>query len=256
MCSCSKISRDAVFQNKQKEINFFDNLASEQEYNVFTDEANQKIINTVLTLSKLKPGAQIVDLGCGSGIFTQLFQQRGYDCIGLDLSQKLLQLGKLQEPTIHYLQGDVEALPFSDNSLDMIVLSCLVHHLPDPTLSASEVFRVLKPKGQFVAFDPNRLNPFMYLYRDRSSPFYSSKGVTENERPVLPYKIRDTFDKVGFKTKSHYVDSLSFRYVESDAAKGFLPIYNFIDRTFFKLKIMQPFRAFVFTHGIKPALTQ
>lgn len=245
-----------MIQNKKKEVDFFDNLASTQEYNVFTDDANQKIINTVLKLSKLNAGAQIIDLGCGSGIFTQLFQQRGYDCIGLDLSQKLLQLGKQQIPTIHYLQGDVETLPFADNSLDMIVLSCLVHHLPDPRLSAKEVYRVLKPQGQFVAFDPNRLNPFMYLYRDRSSPFYSSKGVTENERPVIPRKVRNIFNAVGFETKLHYVDSLSFRYVESDAAKGLLPIYNFIDRTFFKLKIMQPFRAFVFTHGIKPATQQ
>jgi SAM-dependent methyltransferase len=52
-----------------------------------------------------------------------------------------------------------------------------VHRLLDPARCASEVFRVLKPDGSFVAFDPNRLNPFMYLYRDRSSPFYSSVGT-------------------------------------------------------------------------------
>ncbi len=44
---------------------------------------------------------------------------------------------------------------------------------------------MLRPGGRFVAFDPNRMNPFMWLYRDRASPFYSSVGVTENERPVL-----------------------------------------------------------------------
>jgi SAM-dependent methyltransferase len=40
-----------------------------------------------------------------------------------------------------------------------------VHPLPDPARCGSEVFRVLKPGGSFVAFDPNRLNPLMYLYR-------------------------------------------------------------------------------------------
>ena len=44
---------------------------------------------------------------------------------------------------------------------------------------------MLRPGGRFVAFDPNRMNPFMWLYRDRSSPFYSPVGVTQNERPVL-----------------------------------------------------------------------
>ncbi len=238
-------------QNKQKELEFFDNLASEQEYNVFTDAANQKIIETILSLSNIQSGAQIIDLGCGSGIFTQLLDQRGFDCIGLDLSQKLLQIGKKQQKNIHFIQADVEALPFSDNSVETIVLSCLIHHLPNPQKLAAEVFRVLAPRGQFIAFDPNRLNPFMYLYRDRTSPFYSSKGVTENERPIIPGDIRQVFNTAGFETHSHYVEGLSFRYVASGTAKGFLPIYNFFDRHFFKPSMMKLFRAFVFTHGIK-----
>lgn len=240
-----------MLQDKQKEVDFFDNLASSQEYNVFSDLANQKIINTVVKLLQLSSGAQIVDLGCGSGIFTQLLQQRGYRCVGVDLSQKLLQLGKKQEPSITFLQGDVETLPFVDNSVDYIVLSCLLHHLPDLKRCANEVFRVLKPGGQFVAFDPNRLNPFMYLYRDRSSPFYSAKGVTENERPVIPGQLRNVFNQVSFKTNSYYVEGLSFRYVASSTAKGLLPIYNFFDRFFFKPSFLRLFRAFVFTHGIK-----
>ncbi|MGD9593092.1 MAG: methyltransferase domain-containing protein, partial [Candidatus Berkiella sp.] len=92
-----------MLQNKQQEIAFFDNLANEHEYNVFTDEANQKIINTVVHALQLKHGAHIVDMGCGSGVFTQLLQQRGFDCIGLDLSQKLLKIGKSQSQAVNFL---------------------------------------------------------------------------------------------------------------------------------------------------------
>ena len=92
-------------------------------------------------------------------------------------------------PDLEFLEGDAEHLPFPSSSLDGVLLSGLVHHLPDPSRCAAEVFRVLKPGGAFVAFDPNRMNPFMYLYRDRSSPFYSSVGVTENERPVLAQQV-------------------------------------------------------------------
>lgn len=241
-------------QDKQKEVAFFDNLASSQEYNVFTDEANNKIIHTLETLLALAPGARLLDLGCGSGIFTQLLKARGYDCIGLDLSQKLLGLGKKATPSIPYIQADVEALPFATNSVDYVILSCLLHHLPNPERCAQEVSRVLKPNGKFVAFDPNRLNPFMYLYRDRSSPFYSSNGVTENERPVLPKQLQRVFNQVGLQANSHFVDGLAFRYVASGAARGLLPIYNFFDRTFFKASFLRLFRAFVFTYGIKPAI--
>ena len=53
---------------------------------------------------------------------------------------------------------------------------------------------MLKPNGgRFVAFDPNRMNPFMWLYRDRASPFYSSVGVTENDCAVLAVADRRVF---------------------------------------------------------------
>lgn len=238
-------------QNKTKELEFFDNLGEDQEYNVFTDEANEKIIDMIIKLLKPSHYSPLVDLGCGSGIFTQMLASRGFECIGVDLSHTLLQRGKVQRPDVAFIQADVETLPFSDNSVETIVLSCLIHHLPDPSQCIQELYRVLKPNGRFVAFDPNRLNPFMYLYRDKSSPFYSSKGVTENERPVLAKHLRRLFQGAGLSCLSTYVDGLSYRYVASDTVKGLLPIYNLIDRYGFKLPGLKPFRAFVFSSGTK-----
>lgn len=237
-------------QNKQREVEFFDNLGESHEYNVFTPDANQKIIDTLITLLKPSQDSPLIDLGCGSGIFTQLLSDRGYDCIGVDLSHNLLLRGK-RESSLHFIQADVEALPFADNSVETIVLSCLIHHLPDPSLCIKELYRVLKPTGRFVAFDPNRLNPFMYLYRDRSSPFYSSKGVTENERPILASQLRRMFQQQGLTYQPTFVDGLSYRYVESTTAQGILPVYNFIDKYAFRLPLLKPFRAFVFSSGTK-----
>lgn len=241
-------------QDKRKEVEFFDNLGEAQEYNVFTDEANQKIIDTLLLLLKPSKDKPLIDLGCGSGIFTQMLSERGFECIGVDLSHSLLRRGKQHQPQLDFIQADVEALPFADNSLDTIVLSCLIHHLPDPSRCIQELHRVLKPQGRFVAFDPNRLNPFMYLYRDRSSPFYSSIGVTENERPVLANQLRTFFSQAGLSYHSTYIDGLSYRYVASSTAKGILPIYNWLDKYCFKPFWMKPFRAFVFSSGQKLAV--
>jgi hypothetical protein len=44
-----------------------------------------------------------------------------------------------------------------------------------------------------AAVDPNRVNPFMWLYRDRASPFYSSIGLAENERPVPAWRVAEMF---------------------------------------------------------------
>jgi ubiquinone/menaquinone biosynthesis C-methylase UbiE len=238
-------------QDKFKEVEFFDQHAAKDDYNVFTDAANHKLIDGFVCLSGLAAGARVADLGCGSGIFTSLLNARGYQAEGLDISPKLLQLARMKYPQIEFLEGDVEALPFPPESFDGILLSGIVHHLPDPGKCAAEVYRVLKPGGRFVAFDPNRRNPFMWLYRTKSSPFYSSKGVTENEQPVLAEQVARVFAAAGFQVDTSYLSGLSYRYVASSLARFGLPIYNLLDNFMFRPSIMRRFSPFVFTFGNK-----
>jgi len=96
------------------------------------------------------------------------------------------------------------------------------------------------------------MNPFMYLYRDRSSPFYSSVGVTENERPVLAQQIAATFRQAGFSVGTDYLSDLSYRYVASSRLRWLLPAYNALDRALFAPGFMKPLRSFVLTYGEKP----
>ena len=96
------------------------------------------------------------------------------------------------------------------------------------------------------------MNPFMYLYRDRSSPFYSSVGVTENERPVFAHKVAAVFGGVGFKVGTDYISDLSYRYLASSKMRWLLPAYNALDRILFAPDFMKPMRSFVLTFGRKP----
>jgi ubiquinone/menaquinone biosynthesis C-methylase UbiE len=238
-------------QDKQAEIAFFDAHAAADDYDVFTPQASDRLIEAFVGLSGLATGARLADLGCGSGAFAHRLKAAGYDCIGLDISAKLVELARRKYPDIDFLEGDVERLPFPDASLDGILLSGVVHHLPDPSRCAAEVFRVLRPGARFVAFDPNRMNPFMWLYRDRSSPFYSPVGVTENERPVLAGAVASVFRRAGFQVSSHFLSGLSYRYVASSRVRLLLPIYNWIDAAVFGLAFMRPLRSFVLTVGEK-----
>jgi hypothetical protein len=111
---------------------------------------------------------------------------------------------------------------------------------------------VLRPQGRFLAFDPNRMNPFMWLYRDHASPFYSPIGVTENERPVLAREVAAVFQRAGFTVSSHYLAGLAYRYVASSRARLVLPVYNVIDAAVFGLPFMERLRPFVLTAGAKP----
>jgi ubiquinone/menaquinone biosynthesis C-methylase UbiE len=239
-------------QDKAEEKAFFGAQAKADKYDVFSAASNQRIVQSFSDLSGLGAGAVVADLGCGSGAFTTLLRDWGYQSVGLDLSEALLHRGAEHYSGVAFVTGDVEALPFPDDSLDGILLSGIIHHLPDPMACACEVFRVLKPGGSFVAFDPNRLNPFMYLYRDRSSPFYSNVGVTANERPVVPSHVANVFRSAGLSATSDFIADLQYQYVASGKVRWALPIYNFLSSTLFRPKFMARFGAFVLTSGRKP----
>ena len=181
-------------QDKKAEMEFFDQF-SDRGYDVFDSESKNRIVtecmNVLSSFVKIKNGMLIADFGCGSGVFTDILREKGFNTIGLDLSRKILSAGRRKFPGMNFVNGDVERLPFASSSLDLVLFSGMLHHLPEKTLCASEAYRVLKPGGAFVAFDPNKLNPFMWIYRDKSSPLHSDKGVSVNESPCKPG--RNTF---------------------------------------------------------------
>ena len=241
----------APAQDKQKEISFFDGHAASDSYDVFTSQSKQRLIDAFVRLSELPRGARVADLGCGSGAFTDLLARAGFSVVGLDLSPKLVEVGREKYPGRELVEGDLENLPFDSESFDGVLLAGVVHHFPDPSRCVAEVFRVLRSGGRFVAFDPNRRNPAMWLYREPTSPFYSSVGVTENERPILAREAATVFQQAGFAVGTDYISGLAYQYVASKRARALLPLYNAVDSAIFGLNVMRPLRAFVLTYGVK-----
>ena len=242
-------------QDKSQEVAFFDDLAGGGEYDVFSPGTNEKIVGTCLQQAGLRPPARVLDLGCGSGVFTNILAKRGFSAIGVDISPAMVRRAQVKYPAVEFAVGDAEKLPFPDGSFDGVLLSGLLHHFPDPSACLNEVRRVLKAGGVFAAFDPNRQNPFMYLYRDRSSPLYSSKGVSPNERPVLPRTLAGQCRGAGFENLNlNFLGNVSYRYVASPLARCVLPLYNTIDRWAFSPKFLAKFRAFVVTTGQTPVV--
>jgi ubiquinone/menaquinone biosynthesis C-methylase UbiE len=94
---------------------------------------------------------RIVDLGCGTGRFSEgLAAQFNADVIGLDPSVKMLRLArkKQRDPRVHYTLGRAEAIPLPPESVDLIFLSMSLHHFADRSVAAHECHRVLSQKGR------------------------------------------------------------------------------------------------------------
>ena len=142
-------SPDGALQSKPTMIDttreYYNNHA--QEYFQATWTVSLKHQWHTLT-RRLRPGASILDLGCGSGRDLRLFASEGFIAIGVDYSYPLLNLSQ-QRAGQPVVLGDLVSLPFADQSFDATwAIGSLLHVEPVQLPKAlKEIRRVLKPDG-------------------------------------------------------------------------------------------------------------
>ncbi|MBF0427115.1 MAG: methyltransferase domain-containing protein [Magnetococcales bacterium] len=100
------------------------------------------------TLRSRAPGDRLLDLGCGSGVVMRCARPHFRQVVGVDLAFEILRLARADGPVVC---GDAGALPFMDNSLDVVVCFAALHHLFDHAPLVREVYRVLRPGGLFYS---------------------------------------------------------------------------------------------------------
>lgn len=243
----------SMTQNKRAEIKFFNRFEKGSGYDVFDASGNEKIIDNMKKEIKAGKGSIIYDMGCGSGVFTH-YIAKAYPkskVIGLDISTGCISKAKKDYPKIDFRVGDVEATKIKSSSVDVVCYTGIFHHFADFSRVANEAYRILKPGGRIFSYDPNFFNPPFWLYRSKSSPFYSSVGVTENERLLKTSEIITILKNEGFEIKTKVISGIKFSYVESKKARLLLSVYNFMDQLLAITPFASLFGSFILGFGKK-----
>ncbi len=143
----------------------------------------------------------ILDLGCGTGRFTEaLASCFDAEVVGLDPSSKMLSQAraKQRDARVRYELGRAENIPLADDSVDLIFISMALHHFDDPAVAARECRRVLKPRATLFLRAGTRDRIPAYPYVDFFPESWPILETTLSPRA----SIREVFEGAGFTTFS------------------------------------------------------
>ncbi len=137
--------------------------------------------------SQLAEDAVLLDVCCGSGVVGASFRGKVGRIVGLDLTPEMVALSRQRLDEV--VQGDVYDIPFAEATFDGVCNREVLHLLPQPERPLAEIFRVLKPGGQFVvgqwvpfgAID----GPWMFQVVKKKQPLFVNNLYDEDVEALL-----------------------------------------------------------------------
>jgi SAM-dependent methyltransferase len=153
-------------------------------------------------IGKYKREGRLLDVGTGFGFFILEMKSRGWEVMGVEISQKALDYASdVLGLTIY--PGPLEKIGFPENHFDVITGFYIIEHLPNPMAFLKECHRILKPGGLFLLRYPhttpikNLLRLFSIENRLYDLPAHLSD--------FSPETIQQCLNRVGFERCQHMI---------------------------------------------------
>ena len=190
---------------------FYDNLMKGESLQTFFTKESRFNVKKLLEKKNIKlyfddvvkkyvnPDDVVLDYGCGPGTFLikmSMFTKN--KLYGVDLSEEFIKeckenISNLKIQNVNVSTVKPEKLPFDDEQFDTILLMDVIHHLDNINQNLKEIYRVLKKGGKLIVYEPNKLNPLIWI----------THLIDKNERGLLKvgtfYKYSKLLDNLHLK---------------------------------------------------------
>jgi len=158
---------------------------------------------------------KLLEIGCGRGDFLASFKRLGLNCYGVDISN--FSSVNLTGIKVEKVDVSQDALPYEDNSFDIVYHKSLIEHLYSPDYLMKETHRVLKPGGRIIILTPDWVSQMKVFYEDFT-----------HSRPYDLTSLSDLLNIYGFskvETKLFYQLPVLWYHPWLKILSGFLQIF-------------------------------
>ncbi|OGN79782.1 MAG: hypothetical protein A2X26_13230 [Chloroflexi bacterium GWC2_49_37] len=152
----------------------------------------------------------ILEVGCGSALFSKLMAEKGYAVSCCDFSPAALAAAskRLEGLAVNVFNADVRSLPIPDNSVDLVYCGGLLDVFEDPSPVFKEVLRVLRPQGLFIAVVPSKSFSIQVLADYFNSVVHTIKSLL-GQPSIYWRKYRFNLKHATTKPEAFYLMSAS-----------------------------------------------
>jgi SAM-dependent methyltransferase len=175
----------------------------------------------------LKPGQLVLDIGCGAGAFLRLVADHGARPFGLDAAEALIQLAGQRLPEADLRVGDMEALPFGEDTFDLVTGFNSFFFADDIVAALREAGRVAKPGAPIViqVWGPHERNDLEAM-KEIIRPFMPPRppdapGEPDYSRPGV---LEDLATQAGLTPQRAFDTAWAFEYDEETLRRAMVAV--------------------------------
>lgn len=200
-------------------VEIYNTIANQYSETFDSDYSDEKYLEPFV--SRIPSGGSVIDFGCGTGRLTDYFNKKGYRTIGVDLSEKMLEIARSKYPHIEFMRGDMRNFVSNKAPFDGVSFSYSFFHLEkaEALKTLQHANTLLKSGGSLLAilqegagevfvdepFAPGK-KLFVSLYHeDEFTSLLGQAGFTvcamDRKRPELKGEL--LYDKLFFVAKKN-----------------------------------------------------